>query len=100
MKGVTSDILPIWADFNKIGRSLEGTQTYILLTAAGTLAALARRGIRLREGMVLHLYDEDLDEQGRPEFLLAEGVARYDERRRQWLAVVRSDQIRRRSESV
>jgi hypothetical protein len=96
----TGDIAPVWADFNKIGRSPGGEQARILLTAAGTLSALARRGIQLREGMPVYLYDQDQDDRGRPDYLVAEGVARYDEDRRQWTAVIRTGQIRRLSDAL
>lgn len=51
------------------------------------MRALEAYGVRLREGMVLHLYSDDLDDQGRRDDLIVDGVAHHDPSADRWMAV-------------
>src|SRR5258707_15559319 len=53
----------------------------------GTYDDLKEAGVTLLEGMKLHFYDDDADEQGNPDDLLFEGTAHY-EPRRGWGAII------------
>ncbi len=56
------------------------------LTCSGTRQDLDRQGIELREGLVLTFYMDDADDEGRPDELRAEGVVRFNEAERCWVA--------------
>jgi hypothetical protein len=58
------------------------------LTCAGTLEDLRRQGLQLHDGLVLTLYTDDADDQGRPDELRVEGVVRYNEGEQCWVAAV------------
>src|SRR4051812_27976050 len=70
------------------------------LTCAGTLRDLERQGIRLQEGLVLTLYTDDADDQGRPDELRVEGVVHYDESERCWVASVDWGALRHASDGT
>jgi hypothetical protein len=83
-------VLParIWADFNKTGGGR------LELTTVGTLRDLERKGVELRDGLVLTFFDEDADEEGNPADMEVEGVVRYDPSRRCWAASYDPAEIR------
>jgi hypothetical protein len=67
---------PVWVDFNYMPSS-----GVIGLSAPITLAELERRGIKLRKGLVLNVWDGDLDDAGNRDDLIATGhVERWDDR--------------------
>jgi hypothetical protein len=49
---------------------------------------LSRQRVELRAGLVLTLYSDDLDEHGRPDELLAEGVVSFSEDEHCWVAAI------------
>jgi hypothetical protein len=71
----------IYADFHNLD-----DDNRLRLTCAGTLKDLERHGIELREGLRLTFYTDDADAEGRPDDLLVDGVVRYDEGQRCWVA--------------
>jgi len=60
---------PIWVDFNDMPAS-----GIVGLNMPGTMRELAARGIELREGLVLNVWDADGDEHNRRDDLIATGV--------------------------
>jgi hypothetical protein len=57
----------------------------LILTTLGTKQDLARAGIELREGLNLSVYSDDLNADGNPDNLLAEGVVHYDKDAKRWV---------------
>ena len=68
------------------------------LTCVGTKQDLARQNVELREGMVLTLYSDDLDDDGHPDPLEVEGVATYSKAEERWVAVIDWSAIRHASD--
>ena len=68
------------------------------LTCAGTRDDLERQHVTLHEGMVVTLYTDDADDQGRPDELLADGVVRYNADERCWVAEVDWSALRHASD--
>jgi hypothetical protein len=58
------------------------------LTCAGTRQDLERQRVQLSEGLVLTLYTDDADDQGRSDELRAEGVVHDDEQEKCWVAAI------------
>ncbi len=80
----------IFADFQNTD-----AQGRVRLNTVGTLEDLSRLQVHLREGLALTLYQDDADEQGRPQELQAEGVATYSQGERCWVATIDWDALRR-----
>jgi hypothetical protein len=72
--------------------------TAITLDGAGTRDDLAVRGIQLREGMVLHVYEPDEGEDGGPDALVAEGVVEFDAQHGGWVLALAPGAVRHESE--
>lgn len=73
----------VYADFQNadpLGR--------LRLNCIGTLQDLSRQQVQLAEGLVLTLYADDADAQGRPEELQAEGRVTYSPEERCWVATI------------
>jgi hypothetical protein len=70
----------------------------VRLTCVGTEEDLARQGVRLREGLQLILYSDDLNDAGQPDELLADGVATYSDEGKCWVATVDWAAIRHASD--
>jgi hypothetical protein len=68
------------------------------LDCRGTLRDLARQNIQLTDGLVLTLYQDDADEEGRPQQLAVEGTVEYSPEEKCWVAVIDWDAIRHESE--
>jgi len=83
----------IYADFQNLDDF-----NRLRLTCAGTLQELEHQGIELQEGLVLTLYTDDEDDQGRPDELRAEGVVHYDEDGLCWVAAIDWAAIRHASD--
>jgi hypothetical protein len=73
----------VYADFQNLDE-----ENRLRLTCAGTRQDLERQGIELREGMTLTLYTDDANDEGQPDELLAEGVVRYNEAEKCWVAAI------------
>ena len=52
-----------------------------------SVRALEAYGLSLHEGMTLYLYSDDLDDEGRRDDLVVDGVAHYDPSIDRWIAV-------------
>ena len=85
----------IYADFQNLDDS-----NRIRLTCAGTVRDLERQGVQLREGLVLALYSDDADDDGRPDELRAEGIVRRDDGQGCWVAEVDWDDLRHASDEA
>jgi hypothetical protein len=83
----------IYADFHNAD-----SQGRLRLNCTGTEEDLARQHIELREGLVLTLYSDDLDEQGQPDDLLVDGVVSYSEDEHCWVAAIDWSAIRHASD--
>lgn len=83
----------VYADFQDLDDS-----NRLRLTCAGTKADLARLGIQLREGLVLTFAMDDLDDEGRPDELRAEGVVSFNEDERCWVAAIDWSALRHASQ--
>jgi hypothetical protein len=84
----------VYADFQNLDDS-----NRVRLTCAGTVEDLSRHGVGLKEGMVLTLYTDDADDQGRPDELQVEGVVRYNAEERCWVAAVDWSALRHASQA-
>ncbi len=73
----------IYADFQNLDDS-----NRLKLTCAGTIRDLKRQAVELREGLLLALYTDDADDQGRPDELRAEGTAHYNAEEGCWVAAI------------
>jgi hypothetical protein len=71
---------PIHFDFNRTG-----TAETIGLDHPAVLAELARQSVELRDGLILNLWDEDGNEQGERDDLVATGVVRFEASSDRWL---------------
>jgi hypothetical protein len=85
----------VYADFQNLDDA-----NRLRLTCAGTLRDLESQGIRLEEGLVLTLYTDDAADRGRPDELRVEGVVRYDEEQRCWVAVIDWGELRHASDEA
>jgi len=65
----------------------------VVLSTIGTRRDLERYGIVLEEGLLLHLYTDDADEEGKPDNILVDGIAHYDQDRERWVATIDWDAI-------
>jgi len=63
-------------------------QGRLRLNCVGSVHDLARQQIQLREGLELTLYADDVNDQGQPDELRAEGVVVYSEEERCWVAAI------------
>jgi hypothetical protein len=72
----------IYADFNNAD-----SRGRIRLNCIGTVEALSRQGIQLREGLELTVHDEELETDGEAHFSAEESV---------WVAVVNWPMVRPR----
>lgn len=73
----------IYADFHNadsLGR--------VRLNCAGTVEDLAQQQIELREGLVLTLYADDLDQAGHADELLVDGAVLFSEEDHCWVASI------------
>jgi hypothetical protein len=71
---------PIHVDFNR-----SGTGDTVVLDHPAVVAELARHGVELKAGLVLNVWDEDGNDRGDRDDLLATGVVRHDEVSGRWL---------------
>jgi hypothetical protein len=59
---------------------------------------LARQGIKLRDGLLLRLYSDDLDAKGQLDELFADGVVSFSEEEHCWVATIDWSAIHHASE--
>jgi hypothetical protein len=75
------------------------TQGRVRLNSVGTKEDLARQEIELREGLLLTLYSDDLDENGGLDELQADGVVCFSDADRCWVATIDWSAIRHASDT-
>ena len=71
----------------------------ILLHTVGTRADLQRFGIELSEGLALAVYCDDLDDLGRENALVADGVVTWDSEAQRWVLDIDWGKLRHESDS-
>ena len=100
MTDLPSGTLPIVVDTNRSAVNEQGV-TRIYLSTRGTRISLARQGIHLGEGMILHMYSDDADVNGQRDDLVFEGVVHWSTwNGGQWAADVALGQFRSLSEAL
>ncbi len=83
----------IYADFHNAD-----SQGRLRLNCIGTSEDLARQGVELRDGLVLKLYSDDLNERGEPDELLVDGVVSFSDQEHCWVAAIDWSAIRHASD--
>ncbi len=83
----------IYVDFHNAD-----TQGRLRLNCVGTLEDLAQQDIKLREGLPLTLYSDDLDDKGHLDELLVDGIVSYSDEEHCWVAAIDWAAIRHASE--
>ena len=73
----------VYADFHNAD-----SQGRVRLNCIGTIEDLSQLQVELREGLVLSLYADDLDEEGKFAELRADGVVSFSEEEHCWVAAV------------
>ncbi len=68
------------------------------LNCVGTVEDLAREEVELRDGLLLTLYADDLNDQGQLDELLVEGVVSFSEEEHGWVASIDWSAIRHASD--
>ena len=85
----------IYADFHNAD-----SQGRLRLNCVGTMEDLSQQQVELREGLVLSLYSDDLDGDGRLDELLVDGVVSFSEEEHCWVASIDWAAIRHASDST
>lgn len=83
----------IYADFHNLD-----DENRVRLTCAGTARDIERLGIELTEGMRVTLYTDDADDLGRSDEMFVEGLIRFSDPDRSWVAVVDWTAVRHASD--
>ncbi len=83
----------IYADFHNADR-----KGRLRLNNLGTMEDLAKQGIELCEGLHLSFYADDLDERGKLDELLANGIVSYSVDENIWVAEIDWNAIRHSSD--
>lgn len=73
----------IYADFQNAD-----VQGRLRLNSVGTLEDLARQQVELRDGLLLLLCSDDLDDEGQLDELLVDGVVSFSEEEHCWVASI------------
>lgn len=74
-------MIKLWADFNA------STAKGFRLNCKGTIDDLAKQKIKLAEGLKLLLWDHDVNEDDKPDNIIVEAIALFDDRQKIWEAV-------------
>ncbi len=83
----------VYADFHNAD-----SQCRLRLNCVGTIEELAQQHIELREGLLLTLYADDLDDMGQLDELLVDGVVSFSEEEHCWVAAIDWSAIHHASE--
>jgi hypothetical protein len=83
----------VYADFQNAD-----TKGRVRLNCNGTLEDLSKLQIELREGLVLTLYSDDLDDKGQLDELLVDGVVSFSADEHCWVAAIDWSAIRHTSD--
>ncbi len=78
----------LFADFHNAD-----SQGRVRLNAVGTISDLAQQQVHLQSGLVVQLYTDDADEQGRPQRLVVDGTVEYSTAEQCWVAVIDWEKI-------
>jgi hypothetical protein len=78
----------LWVDFNNAD-----VQGRVRLDCRGTMRDLERKGIELKEGMILTLFCEDSDDDGRPADMVVDGTIAWSPDEHMWVAAIDWDAI-------
>jgi hypothetical protein len=73
----------IYADFQNAD-----TRGHLRLNCIGTMEDLARQQIELREGLLLTLYSDDLDDKGQLDELMVDGIVSFSRDEHCWVAAI------------
>ena len=73
----------VYADFHNAD-----SRGRIRLNCIGTVQDLETQQVELREGLILSLYSEDVDERGQLDELLVDGVVFFSEEECCWVAAI------------
>lgn len=73
----------IYADFHNAD-----SQGRIRLNCTGTVEDLSQQKVELREGLVVTLYSDDLDDKGQLDELLVDGVVSFSQEEHCWVAAI------------
>src|SRR6266487_807628 len=84
----------IYADFHNAD-----SQGRVRLNCIGTVEDLAQQQVELRPGLLVTLYSDDLDDKGRMDELLVEGVVSFSEEEHCWVAAIDWAAIQHASDS-
>jgi len=79
----------IYADFHNAD-----ARGRLRLNCVGTVEDLARQQVELRDGLVLTLYADDLDDNGQLDELLVDGIVSFSDEEHCWVATIDWDAIR------
>ncbi len=79
----------VYADFHNAD-----SRGRLRLNCVGTIEDLARQQIELCDGLALIFYSDDLDQNGTPDKLLAEGIVNFSEEEDCWVASIDWSAIR------
>src|SRR5438876_275625 len=85
----------VYADF----QNLDGSNR-LRLTCAGTLDDLSRQQMELREGLVLAVYMDDADDEGRADELRALGTVHFNQEEGCWVAAIDWSALRHASDEA
>jgi hypothetical protein len=85
----------VYADFHNAD-----TKGRVRLNCNGTLEDLSKQQIELREGLVLTLYSDDLDDKGQLDELLVDGVVSFSADEHCWVAAIDWPAIRHISDGA
>jgi hypothetical protein len=83
----------VYADFQNLD-----DDNRLRLNCAGTRRDLERQAIELRPGMILTVFSDDADDEGRPDELVAEAVVHYNDAEKCWVAAIDWQAIRHASD--
>lgn len=83
----------IYVDFMKTD-----DQGRLLLTCIGTRRDLETQGVQLQDGLLLHVYSDDLDKDGNRDDLVADGIVRFDSDNRRWVLEIDRNGIQNASD--
>jgi hypothetical protein len=84
----------IYADFHNAD-----SQGRLRLNCPGTMEDLAQQQVELREGLLVTLYADDLDDKGELDELLVDGVVSFSDVEGCWVATIDWAAITHASES-
>jgi hypothetical protein len=73
----------VYADFHNAD-----SQGRLRLNCIGTIEDLAEQNVHLRDGLLLTLYSDDVDDEGQPDELQVDGVVSFSEAEHCWVAAI------------